>query len=539
MSLPTNNQATHGADVEDGPNAGSSSDDPADLRLVDVGDLDWQAEWLRHQAKQHRLQMRIAFEFAADVQLKLMHVTGLGWFEYDGKRWVEDEGDKRATSAVMATIRGLASEALGDKDFLSDLVKTQTASGAKGVLSLAATLPGIAVLASELDADPFTLNTPAGSLDLQSFVVRPHDPGDRLTKITRGSFDAGATHERWSKFLDQVLPNEEVRTYLQRFLGVALVGTQLEHVLAIATGTGRNGKGVTYETIGHVLGNYTHIAPSTLFEQTRGNANGASPALFDLRGSRFVALSETEKMARIASALLKSLTGGDQVTARGLYRDPVTFPATWLIMLVTNHLPTLPADDKAVWERVRVIPFDVFIPREDRDPQLVRTLQAESDGILTWVVRGLAEYWQRGLDEPEAVNVATSDYAAAQDNVTRFITACCTEAPANGGDTTKELHDAYTAWAISDGIFREHRLGRTDFGHALDKLGFTSVKKSRGMVREGLGLEQTGRILVIPEHAVDAESNIDASPSGCDDASASYDPWSDVAGQNPVVTFSG
>ena len=452
----------------------------------------WQAEWLRLQAKQHRLHMRIAYELAADNQMKLMHVTGLGWFDYDGARWVEDKGDKAATNAVMATVRRLAADAISDKELLSDLVKSQTASGARGVLGLTASMPGIAVQASELDADPYVLNTPTGTLDLKTFELRPHDAADRLTKITRGAFDPSATCEKWESFLKRILPDGEVRGYVQRFAGLSLVGKQLEHILVIATGTGRNGKGVTYESLGYAFGDYTHYAPSTLFEQTKANANGASPALFDLRGARFVALSETERTARIASALLKSLTGGDPVTARKLYGDPITFLASWLILLVTNHLPTLPANDPAVMERVRVVPFDVYIPDGERDKHLTTKLEGEADGILTWAVQGLADYWQSGLNEPDAVKVATSDYAAAQDSVTRFIEAMCTETPVNGGNTTKELHDEYKEWAIAEGIFRDHRLGRTDFGHALDKLGLHSVKKARGMVREGLELEVIG-----------------------------------------------
>lgn len=469
-----------------------------------------QVDSLRQQAKKHRLQMRLAYELAADTQLKLMHVTGLGWFSYDGMRWVEDKGDKASTTAVMATIRRLAEDAMSDRDLHSDLVKSQTASGVRGVLKLTASMPGIAVQASELDADPYVLNTPNGSLELKTLELRPHNPADRLTKITRGAYDLSASSVRWETFLERILPDAEVRAYFQRFCGLALVGKQLEHILLIVIGIGRNGKGVTYGSLGYALGDYTHFAPSTLFEQTKANANGASPALFDLRGARFVVLSETEKMARIASALLKSLTGGDPVTARKLYGDPITFLASWLILLVTNHLPTLPANDPAVMERVRVVPFDVYIPNHERDSQLTVKLEEEADGILTWAAQGLADYWNcKGLHEPDAVKVATSEYAADQDNVSRFIEGMCTEEPVNGGSTTKQLHDAYTEWAIAEGIFREHRLGRTDFGRALDKLGLIAVKKSRGMVREGLELEAAGEVVMIASPIAQ-----DPSPSG-------------------------
>ncbi|MEJ1089406.1 phage/plasmid primase, P4 family [Microbacterium sp. Mu-80] len=273
--------------------------------------------------------------------------------------------------------------------------------------------------------------------------------------------------------------------------------------------------------------------PSTLFERTKGNANGASPALFDLRGARFVALSETEKMARIASALLKSLTGGDPVTARGLYKNPITFLASWLILLVTNHLPTLPADDPAVWERVRVITFDVFIEPEDRDPLLASKLQEEADGILTWAVEGLHQYWTDGLAEPEAVKIATNDYASAQDSVARFIDTVCTETPSNGGNTTRELHDAYVDWATAERIFAEHRLGRTEFGYALDRLGFAAAKMSRGMVRKGLGIASSGGAPINLPAPGSADSN--CGPDG----EPPVDPWEGYTDAPPASSYVG
>lgn len=523
---------------EDGTE-GSTTFDGIETALA-VMEREWQvrqdADELRQQAKKHRLQMRLAYEVAADNQLKLMHVTGLGWFHYDKMRWVEDTGDKAATNAVMATIRRLAADAMSDRDLHSDLVKSQTASGVRGVLTLAASMPGITVQASKLDADPYVLNTPSGTLELKALELRPHDPADRLTKITRGAYDLSASIVRWEAFLEKVLPDAEVRAYFQRFCGLALVGKQLEHILLIAIGTGRNGKGVAYGSVGYSFGDYTHFAPSTLFEQTKANANGASPALFDLRGARFVALSETEKTARIASALLKSLTGGDPVTARKLYGDPITFLPSWLILLVTNHLPTLPANDPAVMERVRVVPFSVEIPKEERDTQLTVKLEEEADGILTWAAQGLADYLKhKGLREPDAVKVATNKYAADQDNVSRFIESMCTEELVYGGSTTKELHDAYTEWAIAEGIFREHRLGRTDFGRELDKLGFTSVKKTRGMVREGLELQATGQVVVIPSPTVqdpspsgpESDTSVSAAPGegAVTVAASTQDPW--------------
>lgn len=455
-----------------------------------------QAERLRDTSAEHRSQARIAYEFAADNVLEHMHVTGMGWFKWVGSHWAEDAGDKDSQNAVMATIRRMAGDAIGDKELLGDLVKCQSANGIKGVLQLASSLPGIAVHHEQLDADPYLLNCANGTLDLHTHSLQHHDPADRITKVCRGAYDPLVTSPLWHTFLEKSLPDEPVRRYFQCFSGLSLIGKVLEHVFTIATGEGRNGKGVAYLAITYALGDYSHIAEPSLFEQVKGNPNAASPAFLALRGARFVVLSETAKTARFDAALMKRLTGGDTLTARSLYeKKAITFPPSHTSLMVTNHLPTLPADDPAVWDRLRVIPFNVVIPPDERDPQLGEKLELDADAILTWMVEGLAAYQANGLGEPEEVLNATSKYAKSQDKVSLFIDEICTDAPANNGDTTQVLHDAYIEWAIREGIAKPHQLGSTDFGHALDKLGYEKKKTNRGAVRTGLGIDHTERIM--------------------------------------------
>lgn len=469
-------------------------------------DVEAQREKLRSLARKHRSQMRIAHEFAAANLQRVIHVSGLGWLAWDGKRWAQDHGDKFATNAVMETIRALASEALSNTELLKDLLTSQSANGAKGILALASALPGIRVDASELDAEQYALNCANGTLDLRTFELRPHDPSDFFTKVTAGAYDPAASVAQWDKFLERILPDAAVRAFFQRLVGQALVGTQLEHILCIAIGSGRNGKGVCYETLVHVLGDYACIQPPSLFEQTTTNANAASPALMALRGIRFAALSETEETVRIASATVKRLTGGDPVTARQLHQSPVTFDATWQFLLVTNDLPKLSANAKALWERVQVVEFGVQIPKAERDPQLKEKLKdGEPDGILTWAVEGLRDYWAKGgLAAPVQVLERTKEYAESQDTVSRFIDEMCTDSPLNGGDSPTDLFNAYEGWCSQEHIQSEHMLGLKRFGASLAERGFPSTKSNGRRFHVGLGLDRnsgSGSISMEPPSA--------------------------------------
>lgn len=439
--------------------------------------------------EQHRGQARIAYRLAATYPDRLMHVHGIGWFAWDGTRWTEDTG--QAQNAVLDVLRAALAESIGDEhgnDLRADVRKCETANGMKGVLSIAAALPGLAATVDQLDADPYLLNCANGTLDLHTLELRPHAPGDRITKACRAAYDPDAAGETWARFLSEVLPDESVRAYFQRFAGLALLGEVREHVFTIATGTGRNGKGVAYGALLHALGDYGHAAERDLFAQVKSNPNAASPALLGLRGRRLVVVSETENHAKVAPALMKALTGGDPINARPLYGKPVTFDPAHTALMVTNFLPKLPADDPAVWSRVRVIPFDVVIPPAKRDTQLGRRLTLEAESVLAWAVAGLADYLAHGLREPAAVQHATANYEAAQDDVRRFIDAACYTGY-GVGETVTRLHQAYTAWAAADGV--ERPLSRREFGDALDRHGHPTRKSGSRRIRDGIALAAT------------------------------------------------
>jgi len=459
-------------------------------------------------AQLHQNQAHVAHEFAADHNGRFLNVHNMGWKAWDGTRWIPDTG--MTQDALLSTLRRLRAKGKAmaaaaratenksltkeSKDFLALVRSCESASGLSGVLTIASSLKGMTATIDQLDADSHLLNMPNGTLDLRTMELRAHSPADLITKITRGSFDPAkpAQSAQWDGFLATVLPDDSVRGFFQRIIGLALYGAVLEHIFTIATGTGRNGKGVAYGAVMHALGDYAAVAEDGLFEvQRSGNAQGASPGLAKLRGVRFLVASELDERARIAAAFMKRMTGGDRITARELYGAPFEFIPAFLILMITNYLPKLPANDPATWARVRVIPFEVVIAKDQQDPHLGSKLADAADAVLAWAVKGLTDYQANGLGEPSSVMSATQAYAESQDDVRRFVDARCTDAPANGGDTTTELLGAYQSWAADEGIHQAHVLGRTKFGDALDKLGYQVTRSSRGAVRPGLGVDQS------------------------------------------------
>ncbi len=280
-------------------------------------------------------------------------------------------------------------------------------------------------------------------------------------------YDPQAPGGTWAAFLARVRPDEDVRGYLQRLSGVALLGRVIEHVLAILTGTGANGKGTFYKGLCFALGDYAStVEPDLLMHRQGAHPTGE----MDLLGLRLAVVSESERDRRLAEATMKRLTGGDTIRARRMRQDFVEFEPSHTPLLITNHLPKVSGDDPAIWRRLRVIPFGVEIPEDERDKHLDEHLQAEADAVLAWAIAGWAEYRRReGLDEPPGVLAATDDYRRDSDAVGRFIAEMCLTGSAVNKATTGDLHVAFEKWRITDGA---EPMSQKAFGQALDKMGF-------------------------------------------------------------------
>jgi putative DNA primase/helicase len=436
-----------------------------------------------HPQQVHRGQVRMAYRLAESYTGRLLHVTGLGWHSWDGSRWAHDERGE-VKRAVFAELRRALADSLDDKELRADVRKCESAAGVAGVLDLAAALKPFAAAVADLDNDAHLLNVANGTLDLHTRQLRSHQPADRITKVCRGAYRPDAEAPIWTAFLARVLPDDEVRGFLQRLVGVGLLGTVREHVLGILTGVGANGKSVLDKAIRYSLGDYACTAEPDLFM----HREGAHPTgEMDLRGVRWVVVSESDKDRRLAEATMKRLTGGDTIRARRMRQDFVEFTPSHTPLLITNHLPKVSGDDAAIWRRLRVVPFNVVIPEDEQDNELDARLQLEADGILTWAVDGYRGYLERGLDEPASIREATDAYRRNSDAIGRFIAEKC-HLGAMFRATTGALYAAWQRWQESDGC---DPIGRGAFGNALDSRGYPAAKPVHGKRwRNGIGLSE-------------------------------------------------
>jgi putative DNA primase/helicase len=401
------------------------------------------------------------------------------WLVWDGRAWkVDDTGEvERRAKETVRTIYAEAAEA-ADADTRKALANHAKGSEARGrieaMISLARSEPGIAATPEELDADPWALTTPNGTLDLRAGELRDHRRGDLITKIAPVEYDPEATAPTWAAFLERILPEEELRAFVQRAVGYSATGDTCEQCLIINHGSGANGKSTFQEAIAATLGDYAMRAPTEMLlaKRTTGIPNDVAR----LKGARFVAASETEEGRRLAESLVKDLTGQDTITARFMRAEFFDFKPTHKLWLSTNHKPEIRGTDTAIWRRIRLVPWTITIPPAQQDKKLLEKLRAELPGILLWIVQGCLEWQRGGLQPPGEVRRATGRYRAEMDVLAAFIDEECIVVD-SATATAKALYSAYKAWCDENG---EKPESQRRFGGRLKERGFENGKITAG-----------------------------------------------------------
>lgn len=317
----------------------------------------------------------------------------------------------------------------------------------------------------QLDANPLHVNTLTGTLHFKvqggpgqgfsktaDFDLVDHDRSHLITKLMPLDYDADAKCPLFDTFLKRVQPDKGMRDFIQRWLAVSMTGLKVQK-FAFFYGDGANGKSVLVDLIAKMLGEYAATAKiESLTGRNRRGGGDATPDLIPLVGARMARAAEPEEGERLQEGTIKELTGGEPIQVRSLHADFIEVQPIFKLTISGNHKPEIRGTDDGIWRRVLLVPFDVQIPENERDQQLGERLWSERSGIFNWLVEGLVDFLEGGLQEPKQVLEATLDYRADSDPIGSYLKECCvvTGDPSDF-TTSRDLMDGFNLWLDQKG----------------------------------------------------------------------------------------
>jgi putative DNA primase/helicase len=375
----------------------------------------------------------------------------------------------------------MAKSVHGDKA----LVRVGKSSFPTGVERIAKSHPDLRASSDIWDCNDWLLATPGGTVDLTTGKLLPAKSTDNITKLTDVTPVDTPCCPRWLAFLDQATQgNKDYIAFLRRWFGYTLTGFTREQALLFVYGDGGNGKGVMMNAVAGIMGDYAVSAALDTFMATRGDRHPTEIAM--LAGARMVMSTEVDGGQTWAEARLKSMTGGDPITARFMRQDFFEFTPKFKLTISGNHQPALRNVDAAARRRFNFAPF-IHRPASP-DPYLGEKLKAEGPNILRWMIDGCLEWQNIGLQPPEVVQFATEEYFATQDTLSVWANECC-DLVQSVSTPPSILLTNYNGWAHENGEMAINRKTMKDW--LLKQKGIKYKKVHGKDLVQGIGLKQS------------------------------------------------
>lgn len=418
----------------------------------------------RHDLFRNQDDISIARLFAEIFRdVACYNVTSRSWGTYNGIVWKNDVEGMNVEQFAKLLSRSLLiySADVGEKSFSEFACKLQDRR--RREIMIKDSRDFTFCDRSQFDSDPLLFNTQNCVIDLRTGKSMDHDPTLRLSKVSNVVYDPEVRSEDFERFISEIMQNDADKIkYLQKIFGYCLTGTNPQEEAYIVYGaTTRNGKSTLLDTIEYLFGDYAcNIMPETLAQQKDKNSRQASGDIARLDGIRLVHCGEPPKRMKFDVALLKSMTGGDQITARHLNEREFQFKAIFKLLINTNFLPLVTDDTLFSSDRLHVISFDRHFNPEEQDVHLKERLRSPENlsGIFNWCLDGLRMYQEEGetLYPPESVVRATDDYRAKSDKLKCFMQDALI--PDRGSTiSVKRTYTVYAEWCRDNGYGVENK----------------------------------------------------------------------------------
>ena len=317
----------------------------------------------------------------------------------------------------------------------------------------------------KIDTRPELLCFKNGVIDFNAKTFRRGQPDDNLSKTTKIDYIPLDDEKHRTligeinDFMAQLFPEPELRAYMWEHLASVLIGTNREQTFNIYIGGGSNGKSKLIELMSAVMGEYKAVLPITAVTQKRAMIGGASPELAVLKGVRYAVMQEPTKGDRINEGILKEITGGDDMTARALFKNTISFVPQFKLVVCTNVLFDIKSNDDGTWRRIRLCPYKSKFcedPKTD-DPEEPYQFLIDKNldvKIKLWVNVFMAMLVKKAFETEgrvktcAAVTASSNKYRNTQDYLSEFLRDKIRPADEETYIKKTEVYEEFKKWYI-------------------------------------------------------------------------------------------
>ncbi len=409
------------------------------------------------------------------------------WYEFDKNRWVEcDQGNSlRAliskdmhdiytkkhreimdlTSGLDPTSDQYTSARKRSRRIVDICTKLKTTSFKNNIMREVREQFYDKDFEEKIDTRPELLCFKNGVIDFKTKTFRRGQPDDNLSKTTKIDYIPLDTERHKTligeinDFMAQLFPEEELRSYMWEHLASTLIGTNREQTFNIYIGGGSNGKSKLIELMSACLGEYKAVLPITAVTQKRAMIGGASPELAVLKGVRYAVMQEPTKGDRINEGILKEITGGDDMTARALFKNTITFVPQFKLVVCTNVLFDIKSNDDGTWRRIRLCPYKSKFCEEPKtdDPEEPYQFLIDKNldvKIKTWVNVFMAMLVKKAFETDgkvrtcAAVTASSNKYRNTQDYLSEFMRDKIRVADEDTYIKKMEVYEEFKKWYV-------------------------------------------------------------------------------------------
>lgn len=403
------------------------------------------------------------------------------WYSWNGKNWQVDdclyrcECAKKLYSAVMIAVYSTPDAVVDEQGrkfyqgLSSKKIRDRIIEDARSIQP---------ITCDRFDKSKFLFNCQNGTYDFTTNTLKPHDKNDYLTRISPVNYDPEADCPRFKQYLQEVMQGDDRSIdYLLKIAAYCLTGDVSQECFFVLYGDKtRNGKSTFVSTLTTLMGNYaSNLRPASITRKniSTGGSN-ATPDIAKLVKSRLATVSELEDGMMLDISLIKTMTGGNALSARELYSKEFSFVPQFKILIDTNYLPKMTDDSIFNSDRIHILCFDRHFEPEERDIHLKETLQTEIDGIFNLIASYYPKLRAEGFIMPNKTKETIEQYALVSNNIRQFVSQCVWIKKGSYEKKT-DVYKAYQKWC-DENTYKV--MGSQKFFQKMADLGFVLTQKA-------------------------------------------------------------